>query len=136
MVLDPCDPGVMATQNKLFPSLPEPEVKATGEAAPARARLLEAQRNQLELRAVDLEATLEAEHPARSVWALVEGMDLSSLVAEVASVEGHAGRPAIDPRVLMALWLYATIDGVGSARALARLCAHHDAYRWICASVW
>ena len=125
----------MATQNKLFPGLPEPEVKATEEVAPARPRLLEAQRNQLELRAVDLEATLEAEHPARSVWALVEGMDLSSLVAEIASVEGHAGRPAIDPRILMSLWLYATIDAVGSARALARLCEYHDAYRWICGGV-
>jgi transposase len=96
---------------------------------------LEPQRNQLELRAVDLEATLEAGHPARSVWALVEGMDLSSLYTGIGSVEGHAGRPAIDPRILMALWLYATIDGVGSARKLARLCEDHDVYRWICGGV-
>ncbi len=125
----------MATQNSLFPALPEPEVKAAEEAPPAQPRILEPQRDQVELRAVDLESTLEAQHPARSVWALVEGMDLSSLYAGVAAVEGHAGRPAIDPRILMALWLYATIDGVSSARALARLCEHHDVYRWICGGV-
>lgn len=125
----------MATQDSLFPSLPEPEGQGAEEAAPARPRILEPQRNQLELRAVDLEATLDARHPARSVWALVEGMDLSSLYARIASVEGHAGRAAIDPRILMALWLYATIDGVGSARGLARLCEQHDAYRWICGGV-
>ena len=35
----------------------------------------------------------------------------------------------------MALWLYATLEGAGSARALARLCERHDAYRWICGGV-
>ena len=49
--------------------------------------------------------------------------------------QGHAGRPAIDPKILMALWLYATIEGVGGARELDRLCEHHDAYRWLCGGV-
>src|SRR6266702_4394451 len=39
------------------------------------------------------------------------------------------------PRLLLALWLYATSQGVGSARALARLCESHDAYRWLCGGV-
>ena len=68
--------------------------------------MLVAQRNQIELRAVDLEATLGSEHPARDVWAFVERMDLSALYAEIGSVEGGAGRAAIDPKILMALWLY------------------------------
>ena len=41
------------------------------------------------------------------------------------------GRPAIDPRVLVAVWLYATLEGVGSARALDRLCGEHLAYQWL-----
>jgi transposase len=45
------------------------------------------------------------------------------------------GRRAIDPRVLFALWLYATLDGVGSGREVARLTRQHDAYRWICGGV-
>jgi len=63
------------------------------------------------------------------------GMDLSPLYEAIRSVEGRAGRPPIDPAILMALWLYATIDGVGSARALGRLCEEHDAYRWLCGGV-
>ena len=31
----------------------------------------------------------------------------------------------------LALWLLATVDGIGSARRLARLCQEHDAYRWM-----
>lgn len=126
----------MATQDSLFPSLPEPASghgDVTAETPPPR--VLVPCRDQLELRAVDLEATLEPEHPARCVWAFVECLDLSALYAEISAVEGRAGRPAIDPRILMALWLYATLEGVGSARALARLCEHHDAYRWICGGV-
>ena len=127
----------MKTQPPLFPELPEggPEGRAEacrGEGVP---RVRSPVRNQLELRAVDLEATLGADHPARAVWAFAEGLDLSALYARIEAVEGRVGRPAIDPRLLLALWLYATVEGVGSARALARLCESHDAYRWLCGGV-
>jgi hypothetical protein len=36
---------------------------------------------------------------------------------------------------LLALWLYGTSEGVGSARALERLCGSHDVYRWLCGGV-
>ena len=62
-------------------------------------------------------------------------MDLSPLYQPIKAVEGHAGRPPIDPKILMALWLYATIDGVGSARQLDELCRDHAAYQWICGDV-
>jgi transposase len=89
----------------------------------------------VELRPVDLEGLLPADHRARVVWAFVEGMNLSRLYAQIKAVEGHAGRPAIDPAILMALWLYATLEGVGSARALGRLCEDHHAYRWLAGGV-
>jgi len=84
---------------------------------------------------MDLEATVGSEHAVRNVWAFVERLDLSGLYAEIGSVEGGAGRAAIDPKILMALWLYATVDGVGSAREIERLTEAHDAYRWICGGV-
>ena len=40
------------------------------------------------------------------------------------------GRPAADPAVLLALWLHATVEGVGSARELERLAGSDVAYRW------
>jgi len=101
----------------------------------ASPRVLRPNRDQLELRPTDLESLLPDDHRARAVWEFVEGLDLSALYERIRSVEGHAGRPAIDPAILMALWLYATVEGVGSARALARLCEQHDAYRWICGGV-
>lgn len=122
----------------LFP-MPEPEVNSTPPSAkscPKRApRSLRPERAQIELRVVDLESLLSADHAARAVWEFVESLDLSPLYAQVQSVEGRAGRPAIDPRIYVALWLYATIEGVGSARALERLSEHHDAYRWILGGV-
>ncbi len=131
-----CDYCTMNEQSALFPSLPES--KTVTQQASTRdqvPRVLVPQRNQIELRPVDLEATLVPEHPARSVWAFVERLDLSALYAEIGSVEGRAGRAAIDPRILMTLWLYATVDGVGSAREIERLTQAHDAYRWICGGV-
>jgi transposase len=69
------------------------------------------------------------------VWEFVESLDVSPLYEKVRAVEGVAGRPAIDPRIFLALWLYAIVEGVGSARALERLTQQHDAYRWILGGV-
>lgn len=101
----------------------------------ASARVLRPQRDQLELRPSDLESLLSEEHVARLVWAYVERQDLSALYSGIKSVEGGVGRSAIAPEILLSLWLYATLEGVGSARALARLCESHDAYRWLCGGV-
>ena len=98
-------------------------------------RLLGPVRDQLLLVPSHLEELLAPDHRARAVWEFVKGLDLEAFYARIRSVEGHGGRPAIDPAILMALWLYATVEGVGSARALERLCEAHDAYRWICGGV-
>ncbi|MES2940017.1 MAG: IS1182 family transposase [Pseudomonadota bacterium] len=92
-------------------------------------------RNQVELHPLHLDALLAADHPARTVWAFVNALDLQPLYAQIRSVAGRAGAPAIDPAILVALWLWATVDGVGSAREVARLCERDDAYRWICGGV-
>ena len=88
-------------------------------------------RQQVELQPCDLEALLPPGHAARLVWRFVEGLDLQRFYAAIRARDGGPGRAAIDPKILVALWLYATIDGVGSARALDRLCYSQDAYRWI-----
>ena len=118
----------------LFP-LPPAAVPSADAAPVAVPRVQRPDRTQLEFRPVDLESLLPADHRARIVWDFVQGLDLSVLYGEIRAVEGGAGRPAIDPAILMALWLYATLDGVGSARAIERLCEQHDAYRWIVGGV-
>jgi transposase len=101
----------------------------------SKARIIEADRSQLSWDLVDLEAWLASDHRARLVWAFTATLDLSPLYAAIKSVEGEAGRPAIDPRVLLALWLYATIEGIGSARELERLCERDLAFRWLAGGV-
>lgn len=119
--------------NGLFGALPEHG--APGERQGGRPRLRRAERGQVELRALSLDDLVPAEHRVRLVWAFAEGLDLAPLYDAIRSVEGGPGHPPADPRVLTALWLYATIEGVGSARALARLCREHVAFQWLCGGV-
>ena len=106
--------------------------RSTPRGAP---RVQSAVRNQVELRACDLDSSLPADHQARAVWAFVQSLDLQALYGQIQAVEGGVGRAPIDPAILMSLWLYATLDGVGSARELDRLCESDDAYRWLCGGV-
>jgi transposase len=122
----------------LFEGLPVPgdSAAALKRSTPKGApRVQSAVRNQVELRACDLDSALPAEHQARAVWAFVQSLDLQALYAQIRAVEGSVGRAPIDPAILMSLWLYATLDGVGSARELDRLCDSCDAYRWLCGGV-
>ena len=84
-----------------------------------------AERRQVSLRPLSLEDLLPADHRARFVWSFAERLDLSALYGAIKAVEGHPGHPPADPRILLALWLYATVEGVGSARELDRLCREH-----------
>jgi len=78
---------------------------------------------------------LPEDHPARAIWSVVERLDLAALYAPIEARDDVAGAPAIDPKVLLALWVYATSEGEGSARELWRLTTLHAAYRWLCGGV-
>jgi transposase len=123
----------MATggEAELFEGLPELVSPERGGGRGA-ARLRMAERRQVELRAISLEDLVPADHRVRLVWRFVEGLDLSGFQAAIKAVEGQPGHPPADPRILVALWLFATIEGIGSARAVARLCDEHIAYQWLC----
>jgi transposase len=118
-------------RDTLFPDINRVENKESRPDCDGAPRLETANRAQIELTPTDLEALLPPGHTARLVWRFVEGLDLSAFYATIRAREGRAGRAATDPKILIALWLYATIDGVGSARELDRLCYAHDAYRWL-----
>ena len=128
----------------LFEELPEAseaqvvqqaQAKAAARCSQGTPRLRQANRRQVELRASDLESLLPEDHRARLVWGYVVRQDLSKLIEAVKARGSNAGRAAIDPHIVFALWLYATLDGVGSGREVARLSLEHDAYRWICGGV-
>jgi transposase len=110
----------------------EPEM---ADAGAGRARFQRPQRRQMTWQTQSLEQQPPDEHPARAVWAYVEGLDLAAFSAGIRAVEGAAGRAPIDPRILLSLWLLATIEGVGSARRLDKLCAMSLPYQWLCGGV-
>lgn len=98
-------------------------------------RLRLPERHQVEIRFLALDQLLPDDHQARTVWAYVEGLDLTPLYQAIQARQGVAGRDANDPRILMALWLYATLDGIGSARRLDELCQESLPYQWLAGGV-
>jgi transposase len=78
---------------------------------------------------------LDDDHQARVVWDFCRGLDVTPLTDPLRSRQGRPGRAAFDPRLAIALWLYATLEGVGSARQLTTLCTEHNAFRWLCGGV-
>src|SRR5215210_2682945 len=114
-------PGMPAEQERP----PKPPV-----GAQAR-RIARAVRDQVELVPQSLEERVAVDHPARAIWALLEQLDVGAFYATIRAAVDGPGRPASDPRVLLGLWMLATVEGIGSARRLARLSGEHDAYRWL-----
>jgi transposase/IS5 family transposase len=109
---------------------PQPRPAVTGSP-----RLRYANRHQVAMRLCALDTLIPEDHPVRTVWAYVEAVDLRDLLAKIKAVEGGAGASATDPRILFALWLYATLRGIGSARELDRRCREDLPFEWICGDV-
>jgi transposase len=124
----------MSDQTTLFPVGAE-ESKGKPEQGGGVPRVARPVRNQVEILCTDLNSLVPEDHQMRTVWEFVEKSDLSAWYRKILAVEGSVGRTAIDPRILLSLWLYATLDGVGSARGLAKLCEEHVVYRWLCGGV-
>lgn len=121
----------------LFESVDLPERSPTEaqRSGAGRPRLRQALRQQVEFREASLDELLPGDHEVRVVWEAVCELDLSPWLREIRAVEGHVGRKATDPRILLALWIYATLQGEGSAREIDRLCRVHLAYQWLCGGV-
>lgn len=101
---------------------------ASTKAAP---RMKSPDRTRVDPNPKKIDDLIPPDHKARVVWELTQQLDLSPLYAGIKAVENHAGRPAINPQVLVALWTYATDEGIGSARELMRRCYDCDPYKWL-----
>jgi transposase len=101
----------------------------------AKPRLRVAERNQIEFKIASLDDLIPQNHIVRLVWEYVNQLDMSNILGTIQSVEGAVGRPATDPKILLTLWLYATLKGVVSARVIADYCKEHIVYQWICGDV-
>lgn len=99
------------------------------------ARVSRPHRTQIEMQLLSLEQMLPPDHRARDVWAFVSSLDVEPFYRDIEVTDDSPGRPAIAPEILIALWLLATLDGIGSARELDRRCETDIAYLWILGTV-
>lgn len=123
----------MSGEEELFEGLPEQRGPAAG--ARGGVRLRQPERHQIGWHAAALDDLVASDHPVRAVWAFAQTLDLGELYDAVKAREGVPGQAPPAPELMMALWLWATVEGVGSARLLDRLCDQHLAYRWLCGGV-
>lgn len=124
----------MLGQETLF-ELPEAPMSEKKDKSHGIPRLLRVCRDQYEMKYTCIDELVGEDHLVRQVWDYVCSLDLSKVLHNIKSVEGNVGRPAIDPSILVTLWLFATTQGIGSARLLAKLTKEHQAYQWICGGV-
>jgi transposase len=113
-----------------LPTSPQPDL-----GPPPAPRLRRPDRQQMTMRPCSLDELIPQDHDVRMIWTVVLTWDLSAFLATIRARGEEAGRAATDPRLLIALWLYAATRGVASARELDRLCRESDPYRWICGGV-
>jgi len=116
----------MNTQQSSSPAIP---------AVQGAPRFQRAERLQVEMQFLALDQMLPYDHQARVIWQFVDSLNLSGFYDLIQAREGHVGRNPIDPKILLALWLLATTEGVGSARKLSDLCTRDMAYLWLCGGV-
>lgn len=119
-------------------STPPSPVLEAGESMPAATRDLRLRcvnRDQVTPIPARLEALLSADHLARLIWDALGLLDLAAFYVPIIVVMGGPGQAATDPKILVALWLYAFSQGVNSARKLNDLCVEHLAYIWLCGGV-
>jgi transposase len=110
-------------------------MKKSHQAQRGQARTKRPERRQVEMQMLSLDQWLDADHRVRIVWHYVDSLDLSELYEPIQATEGNVGRDAIDPRILFALWLFATLEGITSARRIAELSERDIPYMWICGGV-
>jgi len=121
--------------DELFKDLPSSSAPKGEDGWVGSARVSRPERDQIGWEMVDLDQLVGPDDPVRLVASFVAGLNLAALYEKIEARAHGPGRNAIDPALLLSLWLYATVDGVGSAREVARLCERDLPYRWLCGGV-
>jgi transposase len=124
----------MSTQSTLF-AIPDNSQNNNVKSNQGKPRINIPIRNQVEFKTFCLDDLIPADHKVRFVWNYVQKLDMSGFITKIRSVAGNAGRPATDPRLLLSLWIYATIEGIGSGRVIETYCTDHNAFKWLCGNI-
>lgn len=125
----------MREQLVLF-SIPEQSAEHNNDNSyKGKPRLNSPIRNQIEFVHASLDDLIPEDHQVRNIWNYIDQMDLSSILGKIKSTSGNPGRSATDPKIYLSLWIYAIIEGIGSARVIERYCSEHIIFKWLCGGV-
>lgn len=125
----------MEDKNQLKPTLDNSKTIESNQLPKAKPRINLPIRNQSEMKIFCIDDLIPKNHKARMVWEYVQSLDLSEFISEIKAVEGNRGRSATSPHLLLALWLYATIEGIVNGRVIEKYCSEHNAFMWLCGDV-
>ena len=123
--------GILPGCGSVICSEGEGEAELRPEEVIGKPRYEVIDRGQVCWRRVDVERLIGEEHPARAIWEFVGKLDLSRYSEEARALEGKAGRPGWEPRLLISLWVYGYSEGVNSGRAIEELCEWEAGYQWL-----
>jgi transposase len=98
-------------------------------------RIQTVDRHQFRLLPTTLDELIDPHHRVRDLWKWLDSFDLEHFYSRIDARGSNPGRPAIDPKILLCLWVFATSEGIGSARQLDRLVERDLAYSWIAGGV-
>src|ERR1041384_2592413 len=119
--------GQAGPQQTILLELPQQEAKPT--PPPGAARLRQPERRQLVIDQIDLDKLIPANHLARAIRELAGMVPNEEFLASNKSGEGHAGRPRLCPKMMLALWVYGYSQGIGEANALSEEMKYEPALR-------
>jgi transposase len=120
-------------EQELLPGLPEQTPTSPKAEARGVCKLRLINRDQLTMAQIDVEHLIDEHHPARGIWEVTSGLDLSRYEAAIRTRQGEAGRSAWPPQLLLAVWLYGYSQGITSARELERQMEYEPGLMWLTA---
>ena len=124
----------MTFQPNLFDlDIVTPEAQISSEPAhkDLKRKYISMNRHQMEFKMESLDSILPQNHEARTIWKFVEQLDLAEAEKKISTLQGYAGRPAYQPKLLIALWIYAITQGIISARKISEFCKDHRGFIWL-----
>ena len=95
-------------------------------------RMRPVERKQYFMETVNLEDMAAEDDMVRAIWAFVERLDLTAYYNKIKSKVNEAGSPAYNPKVLLAMWIYAYSQGISSAREVEKLSQEMKTWCWLC----
>ena len=121
----------MSEQERLFEMSSAESCVAGAEEQGQEPKRKTVDRQQYKMLMLDVNTLIADDHKGRAIWELTGSLDLKQFLVGIRSAVGRAGREHTDPRLLVAVWLYAYSEAISSARQVSRQMEYEPGLRWL-----